>query len=89
MGEPWRFKDEEKLDERVRDGRYTEEQAAATRTLGAEIGAMLDRGERWWSDRWTTFVRDPGWRAPSFPTNWEDAPVPPAPHSSAYRAVRA
>jgi len=87
VGEPWRFKDEEKLDERVRDGRYTAEQVAATRALGAEIGAMLYRGERWWAERWTSFAPDPSWRAPDFPEAWEAAPVPPAPGPDAYRAL--
>jgi predicted RNA-binding protein associated with RNAse of E/G family len=86
-GEPWRFKDEEKLEQHVRDGRYTAEQAAAVLTLGAEIGAMLDRGERWWDERWTSFVPDPAWRAPSFPPGWEKTPVPPAPPPSAYRSL--
>jgi hypothetical protein len=83
----WRFKDEQQLAERILDERYTEAQAAATRALGDELGAMLDRGERWWDDRWTTFDPDPVWRAPAFPPGWEDAPVPPAPPPSAYRAL--
>jgi uncharacterized protein DUF402 len=86
-GEPWRFKDEEKLDERVADGRYTAEQVAATRTLGTAIGAMLDRGEPWWGERWTSFEPDPGWRAPAFPDGWEEAPVTPAPPPTAYRLL--
>jgi Protein of unknown function (DUF402) len=84
VDEPWRFKDEELLAERVRDGRYTAEQAAATRALGAEIGALLDRGARWWDEDWTSFAPDPGWRAPAFPDGWEDAPVPDAPGPDAY-----
>ena len=83
----WTFKDEDLLDERVGDGRYPEEQAEATRALGAEIGAMLDRGERWWDGRWAAFAPDPAWRAPAFPEGWEAAPVPPAPAPSAYRAL--
>jgi hypothetical protein len=86
---PWQFKDEEQLAERVGDGRYTEAQAAATRALGAELGAMLDRGERWWADGWASFEPDPSWRAPAFPPGWEDTPVPPAPPPSAYRALGA
>ena len=86
VGEPWRFKDEEQLAARVREGRYTEEQAAATRALGDELGAMLDRGERWWDERWASFVPDPAWRAPVFPSGWEEAPVPAAPPASAYRS---
>lgn len=87
VDEPWRFKDEEKLDEGVRDGRYTEAQVAATRSLGATIGTLLDRGERWWDERWTSFEPHPTWRAPSFPDGWEEAPVPAAPPPSAYRAL--
>jgi hypothetical protein len=33
-GEPWRFKDEELLEERIRDGRFTAEQRVAFRALG-------------------------------------------------------
>jgi hypothetical protein len=87
VDQPWRFKDAEKLDERIRDGRYTEEQVAATRALGRAIGAMLDRGEQWWDERWSSFEPDPGWRAPTFPDGWENAPVPPAPPPSAYRLL--
>ena len=87
-GEGWRFKDEELLEERVRDGRYTLEQRVAIRALGDAIGAALDRGERWWDDRWAaSFAPDPAWRAPSFPPGWETAPVPPAPAPSAYRLL--
>ena len=84
-GGRWRFKDEEKLDERIRDGRYTEEQVAATRALGAAIGAMLDRGERWWDDGWTSFQPDPAWRAPAFPDGWETVRGTPGPDPSDYR----
>jgi hypothetical protein len=87
VGEKWSFKDEEKLDERVRDGRYTAEQVAATRALGTALGAMLDRGEHWWDGRWTSFEPDPSWRAPAFPDGWEAAPVPEAPAPDAYRAL--
>jgi Protein of unknown function (DUF402) len=87
-GERWRFKDEALLEERVRDGRYTTAQSAAIRALGAEVGAMLDRGERWWDEQWAAFEPDPAWRAPAFPSGWEEAPTPPAPPPSAYRARR-
>jgi hypothetical protein len=89
LGEPWRFKDEERLDDRVREGRYTAEQVAATRALGREIGAMLDRGERWWDERWASFEPDADWHAPSFPAGWEEESVPPAPPPTAYRALPA
>jgi hypothetical protein len=87
VGEPWRFKDDEVLDERVRDGRYTPEQVAATRALGREIGAILDRGERWWDERWASFEPEPAWRGLGFPPGWEEAPVTPAPPPAAYRTL--
>ncbi len=86
-GEAWRFKDEDLLEERVRAGRYTTAQRDASLALGDELGAKLDRGERWWDERWAGFEPDPAWRAPSFPDGWEEAPVPPAPPPSAYRAL--
>ena len=83
----WRFKDEELLEQRVLDGRYTPDQVAATRALGDEIGAMLERGERWWDESWASFEPDPAWRAPSFPDGWEAAIVPPAPTPAEYRRL--
>ena len=43
-GGGWSFKDDELLDVRVDEGRFTTAEAAEIRALGAEIGAMLDRG---------------------------------------------
>jgi hypothetical protein len=83
----WRFKDEEQLEERVEDGFFTVAQANAIRRLGAEIAAMLDRGERWWDDGWRAFEPDPAWRAPAFPRGWEAAEVPAAPGVDAYRTL--
>jgi hypothetical protein len=48
---------------------------------------MLDRGERWWDERWTTFRPEAAWRAPAFPAGWEAATVPPAPAPDAYRVL--
>ena len=79
--------DEELLEQRVLDGRYTPDQVAATRALGDEIGAMLERGELWWDESWASFEPDPAWRAPSFPDGWESAIVPPAPTPAEYRRV--
>jgi hypothetical protein len=87
VGGAWRFKDEEQLDQRVREGRYTEEQVAAARRLGGALGAMLDRGERWWDERWASFVPEPGWRAPAFPEGWETTPPTEAPSPSDFRVL--
>ncbi len=83
----WQVKDEEHLEERVREGRYTEEQVEATRRVGRELGAMLDRGERWWDERWASFAPEPGWRAPAFPDGWETTPPTEAPSPSDYRVL--
>jgi hypothetical protein len=86
VGGPWRFKDDERLDGHVRDGRYTQEQVDAVRALGRELGDALDRGERWWDD-WSTFAPEAGWRAPAFPRGWDDEPATPAPAPAAYRVA--
>jgi hypothetical protein len=69
----WRFKDEERLDEWVRLGRWTEAEVAAIRVEGARIAAELDAGERWWSDEWATWEPDPAWRGGDLPAGWEHA----------------
>jgi hypothetical protein len=63
----WSFKDDELLDVRVRDGWFTPTEAAEIRTLGAEIGSMLDVGEAWWDEAWSRWQPDPGWAAPNPP----------------------
>jgi hypothetical protein len=89
VGGVWRFKDEEQLEVRVREGRYTEAQVAGARRIGGELGAMLDRGERWWDERWASFAPEPGWRAPAFPDGWETTPPTEAPSPSDYRVLPA
>ena len=87
VGGAWRFKDEEQLEVRVREGRYTEAQVAAARRVGGELGAMLDRDERWWDERWASFAPETGWRAPAFPDGWETTPPTEAPSPSDYRVL--
>jgi len=85
---PLVVKDEEMVEQRVREGRFTKEQARAIRALGAELREVLDRGERWWDEGWASFVPDPAWRAPAFPDGWETTPPTEAPPPSAYRRSR-
>lgn len=47
----WQLKDEEMVDERVLEGRFTAEQATAIHALGRELVEMVERGERWWDER--------------------------------------
>ena len=58
---PWEWKDDELLDVRVAEGRFTPEQAAAAREEGRRVGALLDAGERWWDDSWATWRPPAGW----------------------------
>ncbi len=62
---PWEWKDDELLDVRVAEGRFTPEQAAAARAEGRRVTAQLDAGERWWDDDWAD------WRPPA---GWDSAP---------------
>jgi Protein of unknown function (DUF402) len=57
-GGGWVLKDDELLDVRVREGRFTEDQARAFRREAARITAELDAGHRWWDESWSR------WRPP-------------------------
>jgi hypothetical protein len=57
-GGTWQLKDDELLDVRVREGRFTQDQARATRREAARITAELDAGRRWWDDSWAAWTPD-------------------------------
>jgi Protein of unknown function (DUF402) len=61
----WEWKDDELLDVRVAEGRFTAEQAEAVRAEGRRAAALLDAGERWWADDWSRWAPPPGWDAHS------------------------
>lgn len=81
----WRLKDAEMVEQRVREGRFDNDQAQAIRKLGKELVEMLQRDDRWWDPTWATFVPDPDWRALDLPVGCEDEPVTAAPSPSSYR----
>jgi len=64
---PWQWKDDELLEERVREGRFTPAQAQAARAEGRRVAAELDAGRRWWDDAWAEWTPDPAWPTPEFP----------------------
>ena len=70
-GGPWQWKDVEKLDERIRDGRFTRQEAEEIRAEGARFAADLDAGLRWWEDSWREFEPNPGWKVPNLPAGWD------------------
>jgi predicted RNA-binding protein associated with RNAse of E/G family len=47
------LKDDDALDLRVHEGRFTEDQARATRAEAARLIADLEAGRRWWDDDWS------------------------------------
>ncbi len=57
----WEWKDDELLDQRVREGRFTPDQAVWIRAEGARVAALLDAGDRWWGDAWASWEPDEGW----------------------------
>jgi hypothetical protein len=67
----WSFKDDELLEQRGREGRFTSAEVAEIRVLGAEIGAMIDSARTWWNQGWSTWEPDSGWVTPSLPDRWE------------------
>ena len=72
----WSFKDDELLEVRVGEGRFTAAEAVEIRALGAEIGATLDRGEQWWDPAWSRWRPDPAWAMPAARADgWETAPT--------------
>jgi len=62
----WRWKDDELLEERVREGRFTPAQVTAVRAEGRRVVAELDAGRRWWDSAWADWRPDPAWPTPAF-----------------------
>ncbi len=69
----WSVKDDDLLEERVRQGRFTETEGAEIRALGDEIGTMVDAGDEWWDPSWSSWQPDPDWVAPTPPEGWEQS----------------
>lgn len=57
----WERKDDEKLDAWVERGRWTVEEVAEIRAVGAEVERRLEAGKRWWDARWAEWAPPPGW----------------------------
>ncbi len=71
----WEIKDDELLDLRVQEGRWSADRVSAIRSLGAGIASRLDAGEIWWQRGWRDWVPDENWIVPGeLPLNWSSAP---------------
>jgi predicted RNA-binding protein associated with RNAse of E/G family len=69
----WELKDDDVLDERIFQGRYTVEQVRETREEASRLTALIDAGNLWWSESWATWKPDPSWPLPAFPNDWSRA----------------
>jgi predicted RNA-binding protein associated with RNAse of E/G family len=68
----WTWKDEEELQDAVRLGIYTAEQAQAFRAEGERAARRLLSGEAPFDRDWSSWRPDPTWPAPTLPQQWED-----------------
>lgn len=65
----WESKDDELLDRRVEQGRYTAEQVAGIRAVAGDLDERLQNG-RWWDDHWTKWEPEPDWTPQPLPRDW-------------------
>jgi hypothetical protein len=72
----WTIKDDDMLTQRVAEGRWTEDEAADIRAIGARIVRdALEPRAWWWDTTWATWEPDPSWPVPSLPDGWLDVPT--------------
>jgi len=69
----WQLKDEDVLEERIREGRYTVDQMRETRELASRLTALIDAGDLWWSESWADWTPDASWPTPALPDGWSQA----------------
>ena len=59
-----RLKDEEYVDVRVAEGRFTQADADRARAVAADLVRMVECRETWWDESWARWTPPPGWDAP-------------------------
>ena len=60
-------KDEEVLDDRASEGRYSRELVTWIREYGQSLVGRLESEGPWWDRSWAQWEPDPAWRNPAFP----------------------
>ena len=74
----WQLKDDEVLEQRIAEGRWTAEEVEAIRGIGARIVRdVLEPAQWWWDTTWALWEPEEWMRAPAFPDAWRDVPVAP------------
>ncbi len=69
-GRSWQFKDAELMEQRVREGMFTAEEARMIEAEGARVHAEFSSGGAWWDDVWAEWTPPPEWDAPRLPADW-------------------
>jgi predicted RNA-binding protein associated with RNAse of E/G family len=67
----WTWKDEEELEEAVRLGIYSRDQAASFRAEGERAVRRLLDGEPPFDRDWSSWRPDPAWPVPALPQGWD------------------
>ena len=67
----WTWKDEEELDEAIRLGIYSRDQAASFRTEGERATRRLLDGEPPFDREWSSWRPDPDWPVPTLHHGWD------------------
>lgn len=67
----WAFKDVDELELRIREGRFTEAEAAGIRAEGERLAGELAAGRRWWDEAWAGWLPDPAWGPTPLPEGWD------------------
>ena len=67
----WSFKDDDLLETRMTEGRFTAAEIEEIRDEGSRVGAMLDAGERWWDAEWSRWSPQGDWTAKPLPEGWD------------------
>ena len=67
----WEWKDEDVLADRLAQGFYSEEFAAAVRSEGERVIGKLERRESPFGGDWAAWTPDPAWAIPELPAGWD------------------
>jgi predicted RNA-binding protein associated with RNAse of E/G family len=68
----WQWKDQDELDEAVRQGFRTAEEAERIRADGRRVLELVEAWAPPFSDGWERWQPDPAWPRPELPTDWAD-----------------
>ena len=68
----WELKDDEILEQRVEDGRFSDELVRWIRAYGDHLTGRLDREGPWWDLRWAEWRPPATWRDASLPAGWHE-----------------